>query len=879
MKLKNQQYFNQTGETLFAKLYKIIDKDSHDICLVIIDKLFREIGTIYDIENETSIEKVLEMKNDIYKEKILRMLVNYWKVESMNYDHYKTIISKQSSFLNLFIIMKENNKVKFEEIFPRYLNEKNSKHNGNDSQNIIQQDCNCLLAFMLRNNQNDFMDIVILCPQFDVNKLTIESDSSFFDNESITHLMTKLLENGYYVGNDGEHQIPLDWISQQVFEKFLDSKIEEKSRHKVKIDYNFLVDPSIRDVNLKGVNDRNEKLIFSSGIEPIENILNNDRLRSSITHPFDVNKLTIDSEGSSFGNESITHLMTKLLENGYYVGNDGEHQIPLDWISHQVFEKFLDSKIEEKSRRKLKIDYNFLVDPSIRNVNLKGVNDRNEKLFFSSGIEPLENILNNDRLKSLITHPVLSTFINLKTKKYQLIGNTNFYIFLFGFLSPFFQLTISFVFSDFYFSLFKNLPDILKIVFVLNFFFSFIAFLFSIIFLTCRELVQLFWICKSKKMYVMNRNNQFQMMLIALTWFFVFGGSSLDTEKELQEYVKFPASLIIIFGTIELLSLLPYPSMSIYMTMLQQVAKTFVKFFTIFILIILAFTFSFCVAFNTENDLSTEKSHLENLTSLIELDEFSSYNNGSFKELLLGFQKALTSLKSSDNVFQNFDSPVTSFVKTLQMLAGDNLDPFSLKNKSLVVLYLVFILTSFILFNLINGLAISDIQILKQQAEYLNLKKQIRNGAECEGVICQMYNNLRGSNDKIDHQKLGCWGRFVMFMLTYMIKRYPYLHKMDNLCIDLKDKIIECEINEKQEPILKFYSGKSIKYVINDETLDKFNDIIMNRCNEEVDVTQCIQFMIEVESKQMKSELFELNSKLDKQNEELKEMFQKLINK
>ena len=137
-------------------------------------------------------------------------------------------------------------------------------------------------------------------------------------------------------------------------------------------------------------------------------------------------------------------------------------------------------------------------------------------------------------------------------------------------------------------------------------------------------------------------------------------------------------------------------------------------------------------------------------------------------------------------------------------------------------------------------------------------------------------------------------------MLTFMTKRYPYLHKVDNLCIDLKDKTIECEINDKQEPILKFHTGKSTKYVLNDETLDKFNDIIMNRCNEEIDVTQCIQTMIESKSKEMKSKISEtqiemksnmkslnnnndeLNAKLDKQNQELfelKQMIHKLIEK
>ena len=107
---------------------------------------------------------------------------------------------------------------------------------------------------------------------------------------------------------------------------------------------------------------------------------------------------------------------------------------------------------------------------------------------------------------------------------------------------------------------------------------------------------------------------------------------------------------------------------------------------------------------------------------------------------------------------------------------------------------------------------------------------------------------------------------------------------MDNLCIDLKDKTVEYEINEKQEPILKFYSGKSTKYVINDETLDKFYDIISKRNNGGTDVTQ--SETVTNELKELKSKMSEtqteLNIKLDRQNEEMKQMMQmiqKLLSK
>jgi hypothetical protein len=39
--------------------------------------------------------------------------------------------------------------------------------------------------------------------------------------------------------------------------------------------------------------------------------------------------------------------MSKLLERGYYLGYDDEHRVPIDWISAQVFENFLDSRVQE----------------------------------------------------------------------------------------------------------------------------------------------------------------------------------------------------------------------------------------------------------------------------------------------------------------------------------------------------------------------------------------------------------------------------------------------------------------------------------------------------------------------------------------------------
>lgn len=80
------------------------------------------------------------------------------------------------------------------------------------------------------------------------------------------------------------------------------------------------------------------------------------------------------------------------------------------------------------------INYNFLIDPNIRSEKLRSDQHDNRNLLFSKGMKPLENILNNERLKFSITHPVLSSFINLKSRKFGTIFSMNFYIFMFLFM-------------------------------------------------------------------------------------------------------------------------------------------------------------------------------------------------------------------------------------------------------------------------------------------------------------------------------------------------------------------------------------------------------------------------------------------------------------
>jgi hypothetical protein len=172
------------------------------------------------------------------------------------------------------------------------------------------------------------------------------------------------------------------------------------------------------------------------------------------------------------------------------------------------------------------------------------------------------------------------------------------------------------------------------------------------------------------------------------------------------------------------------------------------KFFTIFIVVIIAFTFSFCVVFKPP--LFNNPSHWRQLRR--DWNNYSMISNNTafenFKEPAIMFTRTLeNALEDDETIFKNFENPFTSFQKTLMMLSGEfTIDPYTLDSASKQILFLVFVCTSFILFNLINGLAINDVAQLRNQAEFLNLKQQIRSAVESEKVVCDVYWKARYEN-------------------------------------------------------------------------------------------------------------------------------------
>lgn len=189
---------------------------------------------------------------------------------------------------------------------------------------------------------------------------------------------------------------------------------------------------------------------------------------------------------------------------------------------------------------------------------MKTDRDDNGKLLFSKGMKSLENILKNERLKTQITHPVLSTFISLKSRKFRTVFNMNFFIFIFLFMVPFFLLVTLIPFNKFYNDIFKTygvetlvkkkkIYKILGLTLTQFLALPYRACICATIYLTCREAFQLIFVTERFTDYFKKKSNQFEIVIISLSWTLLWAYTNLSLAN-IKTYMAIPSAFIILFG-------------------------------------------------------------------------------------------------------------------------------------------------------------------------------------------------------------------------------------------------------------------------------------------------------------------------------------------
>ena len=220
--------------------------------------------------------------------------------------------------------------------------------------------------------------------------------------------------------------------------------------------------------------------------------------------------------------------------------------------------------------------------------------------------------------------------------------------------------------------------------------------------LLIRELMQM---AVSLKRYFSSTENWVEISIMVLTTLILIPGS---TESEGRSEVKrHLAAFLIVLAWGELIVLLgQHPKLreyNIYVTMFFKVLKTFLLFLTWYFMFIIAFGLGFYILLH--------------------------------KTMTKGD-------KNGEEDYKFFDKVWLSLVKTATMLAGElefSDIPIDLDSSLAPIAYIFFLTFVFliviVLFNLLNGLAVSDTGIIRDKAEIYSYKSQVETISTLESML------------------------------------------------------------------------------------------------------------------------------------------------
>lgn len=115
------------------------------------------------------------------------------------------------------------------------------------------------------------------------------------------------------------------------------------------------------------------------------------------------------------------------------------------------------------------------------------------------------------------------------------------------------------------------------------------------------------------------------------------------------------------------------------------------------------------------------------------------------------------------------------------------------------------------------------------------------------------------------------WQRLGTFLVSLLVREYPYLHKMDNLCVDFKRKTVKYEQDQKRFNILRSRSGKAGQYILEEETLKKLSEIIAKQQLHEEGVNEKVD--------SLQNDMKKLKLSIESQHEELKRLLEECLNR
>ncbi|XP_015121073.1 transient receptor potential cation channel protein painless [Diachasma alloeum] len=367
-----------------------------------------------------------------------------------------------------------------------------------------------------------------------------------------------------------------------------------------------------------------------------------------------------------------------LLKAGSFIGHANAFGVPpIAHISPKVLEDHLDSCLRSKSDRtddyEIEFDYKCLM-PHAHSVasSFEETSQtllpkrRSDGWMYSSNIaemETLSYISKSSSLKHLLKHPIVASFLHLKwhSIRHILYANLAFYVFFYIFINCYI-LVLNYKPTSLLEDVSVNSSTIvlLRSEGQLDGLWSLTA--IFLVGLTIREVLQLL---SSPKHYIVSFENCLEVILIFLAAAVLAGAG------------RQVGALVILLSAWELVILIgQHPKMSTGIEMFKTVTWNFVKFLFLYAFLILAFALAFVTLFKDIGD-----------------DNFSDPGHALFKTIIM-----LTG---------EFDASDIPFV--------------SRPGLSHAIFILFVFLIAIVLFNLLNGLAVSDTADILGKAELVGL--------------------------------------------------------------------------------------------------------------------------------------------------------------
>lgn len=378
----------------------------------------------------------------------------------------------------------------------------------------------------------------------------------------------------------------------------------------------------------------------------------------------------------------------ELLNRGAHIGvRNSFNQLSISNIKANLLEKHFDRCISTNGLRRsddkfeIQFDYKNLVPIHITD----GIADE---------MTSIEYISKSNDLRPLIRHPLIASFLSMKWNRLALFFYVNFILF-----ALFAVITVTYILMFYSYDEPSALKTVLRIV----------IFLLTI-YIAVREMSQFTF---SPCVYLRSLENYMECTLVVIVILILFDVCTEDWRKTFAA----TSILLIAIEVFLLAGSLPFWSFSTHYVMLKTVTWTFLKSLSLYAIILLAFSLSFFTLLHEPDNGNAANSKRE-----------TSKDEGE-----------------DDGDFNKFSNLGLSLMKTLVMSTGE-FDVASINFEKNAFSYFVFItflfLVSIVLLNLLNGLAVSDTQAIKSEAELTNLIRRSQVLARYDGVLASRYSNI-----------------------------------------------------------------------------------------------------------------------------------------